>query len=192
MFSPAATQNRNKSRKIYRSGVYIFSKYIVTCTGVRVTTNNGSTSDDWIYWTFFVQSLLITSHTAPSLIYTLSSSPLHTHKDSQSPLVVSWQRISTQELSLQITMKSSSNFFFDHLGMPTQFSSSNSPVSVVLNSVLHGTDLYSTNLHDSPRPLHDSRYIDAARTTQKTFPPYCSFISSTTALCWALAFSSVS
>jgi hypothetical protein len=31
--------------------------------------NNGSRSDDLIYWPFFVQSLLITSHTALSLIY---------------------------------------------------------------------------------------------------------------------------
>jgi hypothetical protein len=35
-------------------------------------------------------------------------------------------------------MKSSCHFFFNHLGTPTQFSDSNSPVSV-----LHGTNLYS-------------------------------------------------
>jgi hypothetical protein len=34
-----------------------------------------------------------TGSTALSLFYTLSSLPLHTHKDSQSSLVVSWQRI---------------------------------------------------------------------------------------------------
>jgi hypothetical protein len=52
-------------------------------------------------------SLLITINTALSLIYTLPSPLLHTHWDSQSSLVVSWQRISTQKLELQITMKSS-------------------------------------------------------------------------------------
>jgi hypothetical protein len=43
-------------------------------------------------------------------------------------------------------MKSSCHFRFDHLGMPTQFSNSNSPVSVVLGSVLLGTNLYATAL----------------------------------------------
>jgi hypothetical protein len=43
-------------------------------------------------------------------------------------------------------MESSCHFLFDPLGMPTQFSNSNSPVSVVLDSVLHGTNLYSTVL----------------------------------------------
>jgi hypothetical protein len=47
----------------------------------------------------------------------------------------------TQKLSLQINMKSSCNFFFNDLGMSTlqnstQFSNSNSPVSVVLGCVL--------------------------------------------------------
>jgi hypothetical protein len=35
----------------------------------------------------------ITGNTALSLFYTLSSSPLHTHRGSKHPLVVSWQRI---------------------------------------------------------------------------------------------------
>jgi hypothetical protein len=39
---------------------------------------------------FSVQSLLITSNTALSLIYTIYSSSLHMHWDSQSSLVVSW------------------------------------------------------------------------------------------------------
>jgi hypothetical protein len=55
-------------------------------------------------------------------------------------------------------MKSSCHFFFNHLGTPTQFSNSNSPVSV-----LHGTNLYSKNLPDSLCHIYDSRYIDAAR-----------------------------
>jgi hypothetical protein len=70
---------------------------------------------------FFVQSLLITSITALSLIYTLSSSSLYSHWDSQSSLFVTWQRISTQEKPLRITMKSSCHFFSNHLGLPTQF-----------------------------------------------------------------------
>jgi hypothetical protein len=55
---------------------------------------------------FFVQSLLITINAALLLIYTLSSSHLHEPYDSQFPLIVSWQRISTQKLSLQITTNS--------------------------------------------------------------------------------------
>jgi hypothetical protein len=51
----------------------------VICRGVRVMNNNGSRSDDWIYCTFFVLCPLIISHTALSLIYTLSTSPMYTH-----------------------------------------------------------------------------------------------------------------
>jgi hypothetical protein len=43
-----------------------------------------------------------TGNTAHSLIYTLYSSPLHTHYGSQPSLVVSWQR-TYNSLSLQIT-----------------------------------------------------------------------------------------
>jgi hypothetical protein len=45
-------------------------------------------------------------------------------------------------------MKSSCHFFFDYLGMPAQFSNSNSPVSV-----LHCTTLYSTNLISAANAL---------------------------------------
>jgi hypothetical protein len=55
-------------------------------------------------------------NTALPLIYTIYSSPLHTHYDSQPSLVVSWQRISTQKLALQITTKSSCHFLFNHSG----------------------------------------------------------------------------
>jgi hypothetical protein len=61
-------------------------------------------------------------------------------------LFVSWQRISTQKLSFQIIMKSSCHFFFNQLWIPTQSPSSNSPTYVVLDSILYGPNLYSTNL----------------------------------------------
>jgi hypothetical protein len=40
-------------------------------------------------------------------IYIIYSSLLHTHYVSHFPLIVSWQQISTQKLSFQITLKSS-------------------------------------------------------------------------------------
>jgi hypothetical protein len=66
----------------------------------------------------FISTSVISSllNTALSLIYTLSSPPLHTHYDSQFPLDVSWQRISTQKLAIQITMKSSCYFVFNRSG----------------------------------------------------------------------------
>jgi hypothetical protein len=59
--------------------------------------------------------------------------------------------------------------------MPTQFSNSNSPVSVVLDSVLHGTNLYSTALICQSLRLTASHLrlipvYDTARTAQKTAP----------------------
>jgi hypothetical protein len=59
-------------------------------------------------------SISVTINRALSLIYTFSSPPLHTHQDSQFPLLVSCQRISTQKLALQITMKSFSYFVFEY------------------------------------------------------------------------------
>jgi hypothetical protein len=61
-------------------GVYTWR--IFTCFG----------SDDWIYWRLFFQSFLITTNTALLLIYILSISLLNTHYDSESSLVVSWER----------------------------------------------------------------------------------------------------
>jgi hypothetical protein len=54
--------------------IRVYSAYIITCTGLGVT----KITVVRIYWPFFVQSHLITSHTALSLIYTLSSSQLRT------------------------------------------------------------------------------------------------------------------
>jgi hypothetical protein len=58
----------------------------------------------------------MTINTALSLIYTLSTPTLHTHYDSQSSLVVSWKWITTQKIAIQITMKSSCHFLFNHPG----------------------------------------------------------------------------
>jgi hypothetical protein len=43
-----------------------------------MTIITGSSSDDWIYW-HFGYSLSIAINTALSMIYTIYSSPLHTH-----------------------------------------------------------------------------------------------------------------
>jgi hypothetical protein len=46
---------------------------ILACEVLGMTNSNGSGSDDWIYWPFFVQLHLIINHRARSLIYTFSS-----------------------------------------------------------------------------------------------------------------------
>jgi hypothetical protein len=74
-----------------------------------------------------LQALLITLNYVIDILHAFSS-PLHTHQDSPSP--------SKRNYHFE-SIKSSCHFFND-LGMPTQFSDSNFPVSV-----LHGTNLYS-------------------------------------------------
>jgi hypothetical protein len=61
--------------------------------GLRVSYKTGFGLDDRIYWQLIHSQLETTGNTALSLIYTLYSSPLHTHYGSQSSLVVFWQRI---------------------------------------------------------------------------------------------------
>jgi hypothetical protein len=56
----------------------IMSYNTVTYKGVRGTNNNGSMSDDWIYWPFFVQSLLITSNTTRTYKPYSAIADLHT------------------------------------------------------------------------------------------------------------------
>jgi hypothetical protein len=60
-----------------------------------------------------VTSSLNHTYNAISLLHTYSS-PLHTHQDSPSSLVVSRQRISAQKPALQINMKSSFYFVYNH------------------------------------------------------------------------------
>jgi hypothetical protein len=89
------------------------NQYIVTCRGVRVTKITGSNRRLDLLAPR-LQFLLISLIRGLSLIYTRYSSPLHTHWDYPSLLVVSWQQISTHKLVLQITMKSSCYFVFSH------------------------------------------------------------------------------
>jgi hypothetical protein len=56
-------------------------------------------------------------------------------------------------------MNSPCHFFFNHLGMLTQLFSTNSSVSVIRDSVLHGTNLHSTNLNLFPQRKHFHRTV---------------------------------
>jgi hypothetical protein len=87
----------------YRNAVFEYIKVglfcgprqnnVTACRGLRVTYKTG-------FWIGCVDLMHLiysqfetTSNTALSLFYTHYSSPLHTHKRSQSSLVVSWQQI---------------------------------------------------------------------------------------------------
>jgi hypothetical protein len=76
--------------------------------------------------------------TALSLIYTLHSSPLHTHKDSQSSLVVSWQRIYNS-----LTVNSNHEVFF---APPNSF------LAIILQLTIPKTRLNSVPLFPSSYP----------------------------------------
>jgi hypothetical protein len=98
----------------------------------------GSGLDDWIYWPFFVQYLSLLR--SIQRYHQFTHFPIHHCAHTRIlryPLVISWQQISTQKLSLQITIKSSCHFLFNHLGMPTLQNSTQFYFSlVVLNSAL--------------------------------------------------------
>jgi hypothetical protein len=106
-----------------------------------------------------------TGNTALSLFYTLSSSPLHTHEDSQPSLVVSWQRIYQ---SLAVILNHTWSFldtiwflschFFSitldcHLQNSTQFPSDYCSVLLasLLQLLLPYRTLRTTTLHGSHR-----------------------------------------
>jgi hypothetical protein len=96
---------------------------IFTCMGIRVTKITGSRSDHWIYWYFgykFSGTLVTSSlnHNYYNAIADLHNLRLTVAQAPgfSSSLVVSWQRISAQKLSLQITVKSSCQFVFNHSG----------------------------------------------------------------------------
>jgi hypothetical protein len=65
---------------------------------------------------FFVQSVLITI--IQCYRWFTQFTVRYTRTVIQTPLVVSGQRVSTHELSLQITMKPSCHLLFHHLGLP--------------------------------------------------------------------------
>jgi hypothetical protein len=95
-----------------------------------MTIMTGSSSDDWILLALQLQPLLITlNHSSIADSHHLQFTVTH---------ALGFSVCTTQNLALQITMKSSCHFLFNRLGMQTRFFDSNSPVSV-----LHGTNLYS-------------------------------------------------
>jgi hypothetical protein len=124
-------------------------------------------------------SLLITINTALSPIYTIDSSPLHAHEDSESSLVVSRQRISTQKLALQIIMRSS-YFIFNHsvLICPNPYSidlhnslRTRSILVLVLSTAEPSWTLLSckqTRVIQLPQGWTTQFYCRVAQTTQKT------------------------
>jgi hypothetical protein len=129
---------------------------------------------DWIYCTLYTQ-LGSTGNTSTALflIYTLYSLPLHTHYDSQSSLVISWQRI-YKNLSLQITHE-------------VLFSQPNSFLAIILQLPIPKTRLDSIQFPCSQAHILEVwrlgrrltllsctlLYNNFARTTQKTQPLYC-------------------
>jgi hypothetical protein len=127
---------------------------------VSATCKTGFGVDDWIYW-HLVHSTGTTGNTAISLIYTLHSSPLHTHSDSLFSLILSRQRIYN---SLTVT----SNHIWILLSLPN--STANSEDSTQFNSKLisrHvGVPKLDSSLHIML--LNTSLYNHFARITQET------------------------
>jgi hypothetical protein len=97
----------------------ILSAFKMLCVAYRRDLN-------WIIG--FIDTLLTQlktiSNTALLLIYTIYRSPLNTHKGSQSPLVVSWQRVLSRQASVSklnsILIPLIWNLIYNHFGRTTQ------------------------------------------------------------------------
>jgi hypothetical protein len=91
--------------------------------GVPWLIIRGSGLDDWIYWQLLLKYLSFTTNYSATANLSTSQIIRHALRFLAMDLL--------QELSLQIIMKSSCHFLFNHLGMPalqnwTQFSKANS------------------------------------------------------------------
>jgi hypothetical protein len=125
-----------------------------------VTNNNGSRSDDFTYWPFFTITLSYHQYNSYSQAIQLyrwfTHFPIHR---------CTCTRILSLHYSLLGSGSQHRDYHFKSLWSLLVISSSitleclpSSPVSV-----LHGTNLYSTNLRDLQRHIYYTRYIDAAR-----------------------------
>jgi hypothetical protein len=134
---------------------YLHSNLIIlSCVGVlHVTYKTGFGLDDWICYTLHIHNSGLQAITALSLFYTPYNSTLHTHKSSQSSLVVSWQRIYKSHSHFKSHIKSSLPFLLNHLGLP----------SPELDPVLDNNSLKWPSM---------SLYNSLVRSTQKTQPLY--------------------
>jgi hypothetical protein len=139
-----------------QEGLSSVSMYdIVTCRG-DYTRCFGL--DDWNYRHLIRSQLGTTGNTALSLIYTLHSSPLHTHQGSQSSLVVSWQRIYN---SLTVISDHTWSLLFTAWFPSCYYSATANSIQFLCSQahILAGWRLNSTLI-----------YKHVARTTQKTHP----------------------
>jgi hypothetical protein len=103
------------------------------------------------------------SQYSPMVIPTLYSSPLHNHWNSQSSLVVLWQRISQSHCKIRSQMKSSCHSLisflqFLHLKIP------NTPSSRLLSTIV----VYSLLLCFYYSVLSNISYTHFARTSRET------------------------
>jgi hypothetical protein len=105
---------------------HIYTK-IVTCMGVHVMSNNGSRSDDWIYWRFFTITLNYKPYSTLADLHTSQFIAAHALGFS-----VSTSRCLVADLNTGTITSNHYEVFLSFLlqspGMPTQFSNSNSPV----------------------------------------------------------------
>jgi hypothetical protein len=108
--------------------------YILSLVGGEVaclTYMMGSGLNDWIYWHFTHTQLGTIGNTSLSLIYTLYSSPSHTHTHTLRFSVFT-SRIQATDLSVSLSVQRTHAAFFSQpnlflaiiLQLPTQFTSS--------------------------------------------------------------------